>query len=142
MNFLNLEVSTKCLKINQHNQITIIAPQEYHIPSNEFVQINLKLVLVALPKNHIIKITNTQKNYKIISEFWLPSCSILNLIIVSMNPLTIKMGETLCYLHLLPIKVFFPGTSPSSFIVMKKIIFFLFFYFIITFFIIFLQNYI
>jgi len=115
MNILNLEIPTNWLKINEHNQIVIIAPQELNIPPNEFFQINLKIILISLPKNHIIKISNAQTYYKIISDFWLPSCSILKLIIVSQNPLTIKMGETLCHLHILSIQDLLPGIPLTVF---------------------------
>jgi len=114
MNFLNLYTWAISPKLDHNNQIVVTAPHELYIPSCKFFEIDLGLLLITLPINHIIKITNAQTNYKIISELWLPSSNILTLNIVAKNALNIKKGETLCYLHLLPIEVFLPGNPIIS----------------------------
>jgi len=97
--------------IDANNHITVTTSKELKIPSNKIVDIKLGLILITLPKNHIIKIHNPLKSFKLISDFWLPSCNELTLSIITKTPLHIHIGETLCYLQLLPIHIFLPGTS-------------------------------
>ena len=96
-------------KIDSNNQISITASKSQHIPSKEFVTIDLGLILVSLPKHHILKIINPQKKYIIISKFWLPSCDKLSLTIVAKNPFQLVSGKTICHLQLLPVLHFLPG---------------------------------
>ena len=115
MNFYKMSSWANYPNIDPHHQIVLTTSRELNIPSNQFVEINLGLILLTLPKNYIIKISNPQKNFKIISEFWLPSYNELTLSVVTKKALCIKVGEILCHLQLLPVQIFLPGNpSPAS----------------------------
>jgi len=109
MKFLKMTSWASYPSIDPNNHIVVTSAREIHIPSNKFVKIKLGLLLISLPENHIIKISNPQNSYKFLSEFWLPSCDELTLTIVTKHPYHIKIGEVLCHLHLLPIHHFLPG---------------------------------
>ena len=96
-------------EIDAIHHIFVTTSQELSIPSNQIVDIKLGLLLISLPKNHIVKIINPFRDYKILSEFWLPSHNELTLTVITNVPVHIKVGETLCQLHLLPIQLFLPG---------------------------------
>ena len=98
-----------------NNQLKVSAPKQQHIPSNQWVKIELGLILTSLPRHHIIKINNPQTKYKIISNYWLPSTwHKLTLTIFTAKPFDLYPGETLCHLQLLPLLHFFPGVLYPS----------------------------
>jgi hypothetical protein len=101
-------------KIEDNNQISITVSKKQHIPAKELVEIDLGLILISLPKHHIIKLINSQKKFEIISTFWLPSCNKLTLTIITQKSFQLHPGETLCRLQLLPILHFLPGTHFTS----------------------------
>jgi hypothetical protein len=94
-----------------NNRLKISAPKLQHIPSNQWVKIELGIILTSLPQHHIIKINNPQTKYKIISNYWLSSTwHELSLTIIAPKSFDLYPGETLCHLQLLPLHHFFPGT--------------------------------
>ena len=115
MNFMKMYPWANHPKIEANNQISIAVSKRQQIPSKEFVEIDLGLILISLPKHHIIKIINPQKKFKIITNFWLPSCHKLSITIITQKAFQLHPGETLCRLKLLPILHFLPGTHFSSF---------------------------
>jgi hypothetical protein len=101
--------------IKDNDPIVVTTSQEINIPSNQPVQIYMGLILTGLPKNHIVKIYNPhhRKNVTMITQFWLPSSNELSLTLMSKNPLHIKIGEHLCHLQAIPIRMFLPGNLPT-----------------------------
>lgn len=114
MNFLKMSPWANFPVIDNDNHIMVTTSQELFIPSHQIVEINLGLILLSLPQNHIVKITNPQNKYTILNDFWLLSPNELSLHIISKTPLHIKVGESLCHLRLLPIQVFLPGIPPCT----------------------------
>lgn len=109
MNFLKMSPWANYPLIDNNNHLMVTTSHELDICAQKLVEIKLGLCLLNLPLNHIVKIKNPHQKYKILTEFWLPSCNELSLTVIAKNPLHINIGETLCLLQLLPIQIFLPG---------------------------------
>lgn len=115
MNFFKMSSWANYPEVDPNHHIIVTSSQELSIPKNKIVEIKLGLLLLSLPKNHIVKITNPQQNYKIISEFWLPSPNELKLVVIAKTPCYVKEGEKICQLQILPVQLFLPGKFKSTF---------------------------
>jgi len=109
MNFLKMSPWANYPLIDNNNHLMVTTSHELDICAQKLVEIKLGLCLLNLPLNHIVKIKNPHQKYKILTEFWLPSCNELSLTVIAKNSLHINIGETLCLLQLLPIQIFLPG---------------------------------
>jgi hypothetical protein len=93
---------------NKDQPLIIRAPHDIDIPPNQIFLIELGLMLFKIPLNTIIKLY-TVTNFKILVKFWLPSCNLLNIPVITNKPLHINMGEPLCQIHLISIMDLLPG---------------------------------
>ena len=97
-------------EIDQNNKIVINCPKELTISPNQLFKINLGLNMVGLPNNYIVKLFSHHTDFYLISKIWLPDfCEELSLTIVTKTELTIKSGEPLCHIQMLPIHLFLSG---------------------------------
>jgi len=65
--------------IDNNNHLMVTTSHELDICAQKLVEIKLGLCLLNLPLNHIVKIKNPHQKYKILTEFWLPSCNKKNI---------------------------------------------------------------
>jgi hypothetical protein len=109
MNFFKMTPWSNYPSIDENDNIVIRNPRTINICELKCVDINIGLILLNLPPNHIVKIINPKKSYIILTSFWLPSSNDLSLTIISKQNIQIKAEEPLCHLQLLPILYFLTG---------------------------------
>jgi hypothetical protein len=109
MNFLQIYEHARYPTVNSSNYCGLLACQDTDVTPNEIKEIYLGLVLLGIPKNHIVQIIEINSNFRILSKFFLPSINNMMLPIVALSPISIKSGDILCHIQLLPISKFLPG---------------------------------
>lgn len=120
MNFAKIYPSASLPTSEDGYTLIVSSPHDFDIPANHIYNIKLKLMLLTLPPNSMLKL-RTLNPFKILIKFWLPSCNELTIPVITSKPLHINQGETLCHLQLVSITNLLPGKKKTSnFIIFKK----------------------
>ena len=115
MNFLKLYKHSILPIVNSANHCVCLAFEDADVSSYELKELPLGLILIHIPNNYVVQVIETNEHFKILTKFWLASSSALKLPIIAQVSFSIKTGDPLCRIQLLPIYVFLPGTLIHNF---------------------------
>jgi hypothetical protein len=79
--------------------INRIQTEDTNVTPKEIKEIYLGLVLLGIPKNHLVQIIEINPNFRNLSKFLLASINMIMLPIVALSPLSIKTGDILCHVQ-------------------------------------------